>query len=707
MNQYTSLVDVACAQSEARPNEPVYSFLANGEELERQITFQDLDTSARAIAANLRVNHQIQAGDRIVLLFCPGLQFLEAFFGCLYAGVIAVPVYPPGSGTTWENYMAIVENAGATIILADNTKAKFLERHFTIKKMTSPAPVVDIDQFDMALASEYQQPAIKGSDIAMLQYTSGTTSLPKGVMITHENIMHNEALINTQITQDYKVGVSWLPLYHDMGLFGSVLQAMYVGGHCVLMPPSSFLVKPYRWLKAISDYKANISGCPNFAFDLCVEVIDEPLLDTLDLSSWKVAASGAEPIQAATLDRFTQRFSRCGFSDAAYVPCYGLAESTLLASAQKSDINGPPTRITVSRSEAVQRVIAQTDDVNDHKTFVSCGVPEEGAAAIVEPQSLEVLPENRIGEIWLRSDSVARGYWEDPEKTAAVFNASANGFNDYYRTGDLGFISNGEIYITGRIKDLIIIHGKNHYPSDIERTVQACHDALPMDCGAVFTVEINGVERVLVTQEVAHGMADGLDTDKLIEEIKTAITKTHEIQVHAVVLLKQGKIFKTSSGKIKRAAVRDAFLAGDFDNELVAQWKTRVLTTFLEDGDTVKAKSASDASDASFSFTDIDQITTGSIESALVEWVANKLDIDPSEVSVTDAHSSLGLDSVDVMSLFGEVEKWLGISIDPESLSLWELETLQDIAGVLYQATQDPGQFAPKVAGGDETEGFI
>ncbi len=697
MAQFNSLVDVAIAHRENIPDQLVYSFLANGETVERQLTFKDIDLSARMIAANLQHSYALKKGDRVILLFCPGLQFLEAFFGCLYAGIIAVPVYPPGSGTTWENYLGIVSDAQAAIILADNTKAKFLQRHFKVTQQQSLAPIVNIDDLDKTCADRYLPPDILGSDIALLQYTSGTTSIPKGVIITHSNVMDNEKCINEQITRDYKVGVSWLPLYHDMGLFGSVLQAMYVGGHCILLPPSSFLIKPYRWLKAISDYRANITGCPNFAFDLCVDAIDDSLLDTLDLSQWKIAASGAEPVQAATLKRFEEKFSRCGFSANSYVPCYGLAESTLLACANKIDPAKPPIIISISKKQLMAGSVEIVSDVADQRTLVSCGKPTKDNIIIVDKDNLAVLPENHVGEIWLRGPSVAQGYWNDKEKTDAAFDFQANGVAGYYRTGDLGFLSNGEIYITGRLKDLIIIHGKNHYPGDIEYTLQRSYDELLSDAGAVFTVDINGVERVIVAQEVSRSALSDLDTEALIAKIKSHVTKAHEIQVHGALLLKPGKIPKTSSGKVKRKAVREAYLAGELQEEALADSKTTTLSNFLNNQSTEQNQ---------VSLTDIEEVTIETIQAGLIEWVASKLDVDTTEIAADTSHSSLGLDSVDVMTLFGDMQKWLGVTIDSESLSVWELETLEDIAGALYKVARDTRQSNPG-DNGDEVEGFI
>ena len=696
MSQYASLVDITMQNGVALANEPVYTFLNNGVDEQCNITFSQLDNSARIIAANLQTNYAIHKGDRVVLLFCPGLDFIEAFLGCFYAGAIAVPVNPPGSGQTWSNFDAILNNAEASIILADKTKVNFLARQYQVTETEPPAyPIVDIATLDESLKPEYQQPVITKDDIAMLQYTSGTTSTPKGVMITHGNIMHNQQQIKEQITQDYKVGVSWLPVYHDMGLFGSILQSVYVGGHCIVMPPSSFLAKPSRWLDAISKYKANVSGYPNFALDLCVEVIDDNLLAGFDLSSWKVAASGGEPVLSSSQKRFVEKFSACGFNASSFVPCYGLAEATLLACANKLNPDNPPTEISVSQSQLNEGKIVLNPAANDTKEFVSCGVPKSGTIITVDPATLAMLEEDQVGEILIKGDSIAVGYWHDEEKTNTVFNASTRIGDGYYRSGDLGFLHKGEVYIAGRIKDLIIIHGKNHYPADVERSVQSSHEALAYDCGAVFSVEIKGVERVIVLQELKYSHRNIENTEEILELIKAAVTKNHEIQVHAVVLLKPGGVFKTSSGKVKKGLCKQAWLDKEF--EAVFEWQSAMLQSFLSGASKTKTKIA---------FDELTNVNSELILKHLSIWVANKLSIELSEIDPKVSYAALGLDSVDIISLFGEVEGWLGISVDPESMSLWDVESLQDIADILYKVWQDPSQFQSK-DDYDETEGFI
>lgn len=704
MSYYTSFIDITMHNGVALANEPVYTFLHNGVDEQRKITFAELDNTARIIAANLQNNYAVNKGDRVVLLFCPGLDFIEAFLACFYAGAIAVPVNPPGSGQTWNNFDAILNNAEAAIILADKAKVNFLSRQYQVTETQPPScPVVDIATFDKNLLSQYRKPVITKDDIAMLQYTSGTTSTPKGVMITHGNIMHNQQQIKEQITQNYKVGVSWLPVYHDMGLFGSILQSVYVGGHCIVMPPSSFLAKPSRWLDAIKKYSANVSGYPNFALDLCVDVIDDSQLADFDLRSWKVAASGGEPVLASSQKRFAEKFAICGFNATSYVPCYGLAESTLLACANKRKPDESPAEITVSQKKLNAGVIDFNFVGDDSKTFVSCGMPESRAIITVNPQTLEIQNENQVGEIWIKSDSVAAGYWNDTVKTTDVFNISPQADaldNGYYRTGDLGFLHDGEIYITGRLKDLIIIHGKNHYPGDIERSVQSCHEALAYDCGAVFAVEIADIEHIVILQELKYSHRNLVETAAVAELIKTVVTQNHEVQVHAVMLLKPGSIFKTSSGKVKRGLCKQVWLDKEF--KPVFEWQS----TLLQKGLLPNFLAQSTSKQSKITLAKLTEVNSDAILNNLRIWVANKLSVDLSEVDPQISYAALGLDSVDIMSLFGEVESWLGINVNPEAMALWDVESLQDIANILYKVWQDPAQFQLKDAY-DETEGFI
>lgn len=669
------IVDLVKQHAVNQANQISYSFLNNGEELSEELSYQALDQAARGIAAHLSNNLGISKGDRVILLFVPGLDFVRGLFACLYGGFIAVPVNPPATGQqSWANFLSIVENAGASLILADDSKAKFLDRQRLVTKQGPSAPIFDIADIDYSLADCYQDPASQPDDVALLQYTSGTTSIPKGVMVTHANIIHNLSIIEEQIYQGRRTTVSWLPIYHDMGLFGAVLESAYVGCQCVLMPPSSFLMKPVRWLKAIQRFGAEVSGGPNFAFELCVDAIEDSVRDELDLSCWKVAASGAEPVLAPTLRRFGKKFFKTGFNPSGFVPCYGLAESTLLACANKKDRSKPPVQIAVSQEQLSKGTIVLQSDGNDIKEFVSCGAPGPNEMAIVDVASGQALDEARVGEIWIRSPSVAQGYWNNPQQTAEVFGQSINGLSGYYRTGDLGFMLDGEIYISGRIKDLIIIRGKNHYPGDIEHTVQAVSEQLMPDSGAVFALEREGTERVVVLQEVKQSFVKSVDTKAMIESIERAVIEHHTIKPDAIMLLRPGRILKTSSGKIRRSACRDSYLAGQFDDESLAHWQSALL---CRDVAAPSAGAHANGEGKKFSFADIDDKPAESIQAYLVERVAAAVgkpvgDIDPDIEFVL-----LGLDSVDAVDMMADLSDALGLDEDDP---IWDCETLNDLA---------------------------
>lgn len=701
-----SIVSIVQSHVATRPQQSAYSFMSNGEQIDSQLSYAELDNHARAIAANLQISHGLTQGDRVVLLFVPGLDFIRAFHACLYAGFIAIPVNPPSStGQSWANFVAIVENAGAALILADASKQQFLARQNIVHKTTLKPPVIDIATLDMTLADRFQPVDFSASDIALLQYTSGSTGIPKGVMVTQANILHNMKLINEQVSQHYTVGVSWLPVYHDMGLFGGVLQSAYVGGHHISMPPTAFLLKPKRWLKAIAEHGAAVSCAPNFAFDLCVDMIDDATAATLDLSHWKVVASGAEPVLPPTLRRFGRKFFKCGFNPVGFVPCYGLAESTLLVCARKPDYTKPPTSIAVDKSKLQQRLIELRDrESGDAKEFVSCGKPNANQIAIIDTETLNALPENRVGEIWIRSNSTSPGYWNDAQRTAEVFhariNGDSNGFNDYYRTGDLGFLHNGEIYIAGRLKDLIIVHGKNHYPGDIERTVQASHEALMMDSGAAFSIDVDGMERIVIAQEIKQASVrdfanDATLANTAIEAIKEAINRHHEVQVHGVMLVKPGRIFKTSSGKIRRSACRDAYIAQQL--EQVGNWQSTELQRFLA-GESVMRGEARVGM--------LDVITADTIEQLVLDWIAQRTGVAASEIDVNASATSLGLDSVDVMSLFGDITNAMQLPIEPDAVQLWEIDSVRALARSLYDAYIKNAATSPQADTG-EIEGTL
>ena len=571
--KFSTLVDVLRWRALHQADRRAYTFLVNDGEKEISLSYGELDRRARAIGVLLQ---QIgAAGEHVLLLYPPGLEYIAAFFGCLYAGGIAVPSYPPRLNRPDSRLRAIVSDAQATVALATTHILSNAERRFAHTPELGSLHWLATDTLandssansEQALAEEWRDPAITGETLAFLQYTSGSTAAPKGVMVSHENILHNERMIQQAfgLTEQSTV-VGWLPVYHDMGLIGNVLQPLYAGSHCVLMSPMDFLQQPLRWLKAISHYQAHTSGGPNFAYDICVRKIAPEQRAPLDLSSWEVAFNGAEPVRHQTLERFATAFAPCGFRREAFYPCYGLAEATLFVSGGLK--SAPPVLYTLRGLELERdRIVMTTAGDKDGRTLVGCGRTwSDQEIVVVDPESSTRRPSNRIGEIWVRGPNVARGYWNRPDETEHSFRAylADTGEGPFLRTGDLGFLRDGELFITGRIKDLIIIRGRNHYPQDIELTVVESHPALRSGCGAAFSVDVDDEERLVIAQELERDHRKA-DVDEVARAIRQAVAENHELQVHAVVLLKPTRIPKTSSGKIRRRACRAAFLAGGLD----------------------------------------------------------------------------------------------------------------------------------------------
>jgi acyl-CoA synthetase (AMP-forming)/AMP-acid ligase II len=512
-------------------------------------------------------------GSRALLLYPPGLEFVGAFFGCLYAGVVAVPAYPPRRNQNMSRLQAIVASSQATVALTTTSLLSRVESRFTKEPELAQLPWLTTDNIASDQAQAWQQADVSRNTLAFLQYTSGSTGTPKGVMVSHGNLLHNSAVIHKSFADTPNSrGVIWLPHYHDMGLIGGVLQPLYVGMPIVLMSAVMFMQKPWRWLQAISHYKATTSGGPNFAYDLCLRKITPEQRASLDLSSWEVAFTGAEPVRAETLEQFAATFADCGFRREAFHPCYGMAETTLMVSGGLR--NAPPVIRQVDGA-ALERnqVVTATSNQEITRTLVGCGQSLlDQKIVIVDPEFLTPCPANQVGEIWVSGSSVAQGYWNRREETEQAFHAylADTGDGPFLRTGDLGFLQDGELFITGRIKDVIIIRGQNHYPHDIELTVEKSHPALRSGCGAAFAVEVKGEERLVVVQEVERSYLRKLNVNEVIESIHRAVTAEHALQLYATVLVKTGSIPKTSSGKIQRHACRSGFLTGSLN--VVEDW---------------------------------------------------------------------------------------------------------------------------------------
>ncbi|MFL6198800.1 MAG: amino acid adenylation domain-containing protein, partial [Thermoanaerobaculia bacterium] len=573
MNTDSNLVDVLRRRAAEHPDRVAYRFLDDGEEEGSSLTYAELDRRARALGAFLQRHGG--AGERALLLYPPGLDFVVSFLGCLYAGTVAVPAYPPRSNRPDSRLQAIARDARprfalTTPVLRDKAGV-FLARNPEL----AGVQWVATEEMDLSLSDSWERgPELNAEGVAFLQYTSGSTATPKGVVVRHGNLVHNEEMIRRAFGQsEESVIVGWLPLYHDMGLIGNVLQPLYVGGTCVLMAPVAFLQRPSRWLRAISRYRATGSGGPNFAFELCVRKVSPEEREGLDLSCWEVAYNGAEPVRADTLERFAESFAPQGFRREAFYPCYGLAEATLFVSGGE---RGSFPEVLEVNAEALERNRAE-EARSGGRSLVSCGSPWlEQRIEIVDPESCRPLPEGEVGEVWISGPSVAGGYWNRPEESERTFGARLAGSEDaFLRTGDLGFLSGGALYLTGRAKDLIILRGRNLYPQDLELTAERSHGDLRPGCGAAFAVEIEGEERLVLVQEVERdaekrwqrGMGSAAE---VAEAVRRAVATEHEAAVHAVVLLRAGSVPKTSSGKIRRQSCRADFLAGNL--EPVEQW---------------------------------------------------------------------------------------------------------------------------------------
>ncbi|NEO35900.1 MAG: amino acid adenylation domain-containing protein [Moorea sp. SIOASIH] len=568
-SKFLSLVDLLGNRAQGMPNQQAYIFLENGETPSGSLTYGELDAKARAIAFHL----QSMQGERALLLYPSGLEFITAFFGCLYAGVIAVPVYPPRRNQKLSRLLNIINDAQADVALTTTSILADIEQRWEEEAELAQLQLVATDTI-VANGQEFVPQSVTRSSLAFLQYTSGSTGTPKGVMVTHGNIIHNQQIIHQAFGHsEQSIGVGWLPLFHDMGLIFNVVQPMYLGFPSILMPPVAFLQKPIRWLKAISNYKATTSGAPNFAYDLCVKKVQEEQLAFLDLSSWDAAFNGAEPVRADTLEQFGQKFANCGFNYSAFYPCYGMAETTLLATGGQK--NQSPVIQGVLAGELEQNSVVESEISSDEsRRLVGVGHPYlDTTVIIVNPESLTPSEPGQVGEIWVSGGSVTSGYWNRPQATKETFQAYLKDIGDgpFLRTGDLGFFSKGELFVTGRLKDLIIIRGRNHYPQDIELTVENSHPALRSHCSAAFSVERDGEERLVVAGEVERTHLRKLNTEEVVREIQIALSTEHELDVDGVVLLKTGSIPKTSSGKIQRRACKQGFLEGSLN--VVGQWQ--------------------------------------------------------------------------------------------------------------------------------------
>ena len=749
--KFSTLVDALRYRAQHElPGGYAYAYLTNGAAEDQRISYADLDRRARTIAA--RLQGVAKPGSRAVLLYAPDLEYIAAFFGCLYAGVIAVPAYPPDPGRlarTLPRLQAIFRDADADFVLTTQEIAGLATFLFTQAPDLEKKCWLTSDALDPALADAWAPVPLTAEDIAFLQYTSGSTGAPKGVVLSHGNLLHNLELISNafRIDED-SVGVSWLPPYHDMGLIGGILAPLYKGRPTAVMSPVAFLQRPLSWLEAITRFRATISGAPNFAYELCVRKVTPSDLERLDLHSWSVAFTGAEPVRPDTLDAFVRTFGPRGFARSAFYPCYGLAEATLIVSG--GDKGAEPVVETVE-IEALQsdRVVRAPRGGPATKRIAGCGRGlGDQRVVVVNPVTSELSLPGDVGELWVAGPSVARGYWRQEEATRDSFEGRIAGTDEgpFLRTGDLAFLRDGEVFITGRLKDLVIIRGRNYYPQDIERTVEASHPSLRRGCCAAFAVDLQGQERLIVAVEIERryrerrsspssppqqserrgtdrreGLpsnveeaakqtstlgADGagpFDPDEVCDTIRRAVLDQHELSAHEVMLVKPGAIPKTSSGKIQRHACRQGYFDGSLEqvaSSVISVEQTRRTSIRAGDlRDVVRRLGAAERAEW--------------LERFIKEQLAKAVKTPVSRVDAAVPLSTFGLDSLLAVELAHRIEKRLGVTV-PVTAFLRDA-TLTDLvasvdAGLTVEphaAVADPTATVTSLAAGQEALWFL
>jgi amino acid adenylation domain-containing protein len=675
----STLVELLRLRARNQPDQRAYTFLADGGTSAIDLTYAELDRRARSIASALQ--ELDVRGERAMLLLPPGLEYIAALFGCLYAGVVAVPVYPPKLNRSFARLQAIAADAQASVALTNfQIWTECQRRQLDMPEVTTLRWVITDEQLDNQ-ADQWYEPKSEGDDLALLQYTSGSTAAPKGAMISHANVLHNSA----QIYQAFEHScascmVSWVPPYHDMGLIFGILQPLYGGFPAVLMSPFAFAQAPLRWLEVISAYRATTTGAPNFAYDLCVERARPEALAALELSSLRVALNGAEPIRAGMIERFVATFAPCGFRPEAFSACYGLAEATAGVSfsvnADLPIIYTVPNSAAPQQRESIALLAPQSG-----QCIVGCGKARAGQQiVIVDPESGVPCAPELVGEIWVAGGSIAQGYWNHPEENRRVFNAylASNGAGPFLRTGDFGFLQHGELFVTGRLKDLIIIRGRNHYPQDIELTVEQSHPALRPNCCAAFPVEIDDKEQLVVVQEVDR-LYRKPPIEAIVAAIRQSVALEHEIEVYAVVLIRHGSLPKTSSGKIQRHRCRIEFLA-----ETLPIIGASILADSSPGETALLTREMLLAS--------VPATRQAMLERYLRERLVQMLNVDAAQIDLHTSLSFLGVDSLRGLELKSDIEDLFGVILPSgyfplgPSIATVASEILEQLPAVLNQS---------------------
>lgn len=661
---HDNLVNVLLEQVKQHPNKTAFTLLNDKAESVSTLTYTQLYANATKVAKVL-LDKEL-TGERILLLYPSSLEFMSAFLGCLCAGAIAVPVYPPRANRSIQRIQTIANSCNAKLALTTPNILEKVNSKFKIPSELNKLEWIATENEVNANPVNIQFPVITSDTLAYLQFTSGSTGTPKGVMITHGNLLATLEDMHRGWGHDKQsVMVTWLPIFHDMGLIYGLLQPIYNSFPCYLIPSITFVKKPMCWLKAISKYNGTHSASPNFGYDLCINKINDSDIEQLNLSSWRVAVNAAEPVRQTTTDAFVKKFAKIGFKKEVFCPGYGLAEATLKASAKSVDTT---LKYLDLDANALNNgfIVEANSQSKEIRQVANCGQSDiQSEIIIVHPNDKRECNADEVGEIWMSGKSIGQGYWQNEKATKETFQAYLNnGEGPFMRTGDLGFIHNGDVYVTGRLKDLIIIRGKNHYPHDIEWTMENAHSSLLAGAGVAFSIEKDNKEQLVVIQEVKRTEIRKINGEEVIKAIKKAIIKEHDIEIYGVVLVKPRRVLKTSSGKLQRRACKKLFLEETLD----------ILYSETFEQETVYTEFISPQQEA---------FNASNIEREIIRQVAKILKISPQEIHRKDAIDDIGLDSMSKLDLIVRLENQYYIQIStPEVI---EITTIAELAALIEQ----------------------
>ena len=641
VNQCSTYIDVIKNRAASNPGHIVFRFLSDGVNKSESLTFLELETRSKALGAAMQ-NHGSK-GDSVLLLFQPGLSYVASMYACFYSGFVAIPAYPPRRNKGIDRIYTIIEDSGAAICLVSKQVHNDIQRNFKDDDVLVQITWIVYEEINDNLAFDFHESKILPGDIALLQYTSGSTGNSKGVLVTQLNLLYNSEYIRQAMGLDSNtVGVHWLPIFHDMGLIGGLLQLAYLGAVNIGMPPTEFLKRPLNWLKAIDKYGGTIGGGPDFTYNYCLQKITDEECRDLDLSTLKVLYSGSEQIRKSTFKLFSKKFAVSNFKEEQFYSCYGMAETTLIVTG--GYYKSPPKYLNVdSKALSNNQIIVLEEEDEAGTSLVSCGHTwMETVIEVIDPISLKRTAKDKVGEIWISGPTVAAGYWNKPEETERIFGAIISDTNQgpFLRTGDLGFFHDNELYITGRIKDLIIIRGINFYPNDIEFSIQNGIPELRRNGGAAFSITDDNVEKLVIVQELERTALRNVDHNEIIARMREVIAEEHMLDVHSVVLIKTGSISITSSGKIQHRQTKYEYLHDDLN--IVAAWEKQKSNT----QETINIEETTPSE--------------GAIKEWIINWIIRNQNFQRKEIDLNKNIMSYGIDSLAAVTLETEISKQFG-----------------------------------------------